>query len=82
MSLRAITTFVVMVAILALGFMISVAVFDPLLSMALGYDLGGMGGIVENIHSVPVKWMVPVGIATFGLWAVFFILRRERQTIR
>jgi len=50
--------------------------------MALGYDLGGNAGTVENIHAVAVKWMVPVGIATFGLWAVFYILRTERQTIR
>lgn len=80
--MKGITTFVVLVAMFSVGLLISVAVMDPLSQIILGYNLGGMGGQVSNIHVAAVKYIVPVGLGTFLLWCVLYILRRERNTIR
>lgn len=79
--MRAITTFLVMVAMLGIGLLISVAVLDPLQGVVTTYDLNGMNTQVSNIHVAAVKWMVPVALFSFLVWAVFTILRRERQQI-
>lgn len=79
--MRAITTFIVLLVVLAVGLLIGVAVLDPLRQLVLTYDLGGMSGQVKDIHVSVVKWMVPAGVFTAVVWAVFTILRRERQQV-
>lgn len=79
--MKGITTFVVLVAMLSIGLLLSVAIFDPLTQIALTYNLGGMSGQVEDIHVTAVKYIVPVALGTFLLWCVFYILRKERQTL-
>lgn len=80
--MRGITTALVMVGLFAITYLIAVAVMDPLSTTILAYDLGGMGGQVEGIHTALVKYMVPVFLGSVLLWAVFWILRKERQTVR
>lgn len=79
--MRAITTFLVMVAMLGVGLLIAVATLDPLAATVTGYDLNGMDTQVGEIHEVLVKYMVPAGMASMVLWAVFRILRTERQNV-
>lgn len=81
MSTRAITTFLVMVAMVPIGVLLAVAIGDPLLGIVTTYDLGGMQGQATQIHTFLVKYM---GIAFIGvalLWAIFRILREERQQV-
>lgn len=81
MSVRAITTFVVMVALTSIGILLAVATLDPLQALVTSYDLAGMEGQVNDIHIVLVKYMGITAIATALLWAVFRILKTERQQI-
>lgn len=80
--MRGITTAIVLVGLFAIAYLVAVAVLDPLSTIALGYDLGGMGGQVEGIHVAVVKYMVPVFLGSVLVWAVFWIMRSERQTVR
>lgn len=77
-----ITTLIVFVAMFAIAFLIAVAVADPLVTTVTGYNLGGMGTQVDAIHVALVKYMVPVALGTMIVWAVIWIMRRERQTVR
>ena len=79
--MKAITTFVVMVAMIGIGLLIAVATLDPLTTTVTAYDLGGMESQVNSIHVALVKYMVVAAIATALLWAVFRILRTERQQL-
>lgn len=79
--MKGITTFVVLVAMFSIGLLLSISVMDPLSQIVLGYNLGGMNSQVEGIHVAAVKYIVPVGLGTFLLWCVLYILRRERQTL-
>lgn len=81
-SLKGITTFLTFVALFAVAYFLAVAIGDPLFATVSGFDLGGFGSQVDGIHETLVKWIVPVGLGTFLLWAVFWILREERQTVR
>jgi hypothetical protein len=81
-SIKGITTFLTFVALFAIMYFVAVAIADPLLPTITAFDLGGMDSQVTGIHEVLVKWIVPVGLGTFLLWTVFFILREERQTVR
>lgn len=80
--MKAITTALTMVAMLAIGLLISVAVLDPLQATVQTYDLGGMGSSVDNIHVTLVKYMVPVSIGSILTWTIFRILFRERQRVQ
>jgi uncharacterized BrkB/YihY/UPF0761 family membrane protein len=80
--MRGLTTALVLFALFGIAYLIVVAVLDPLSSTVLAYNLGGMGSQVENIHIAAVKYTVPVFLGSVVLWAVFWILRRERQTVR
>jgi len=79
--MRGITTFIVLIALLPIGLLIAVPVFDTLTpiatSMAPGYT-----STITNIQAVNVKWVVPIYIASILVWAVFWILRQERQQVR
>lgn len=81
MSTRVVTTFLVMIAMLGIGLLIAVATLDPLQAVATSYDLNGMDSQVNQIHLASVKWIVPVALFSFLSWAVFTILRRERQQL-
>jgi uncharacterized BrkB/YihY/UPF0761 family membrane protein len=79
--MKAITTFLTMVAMLAIGLLLAVAVLDPLQATVQSYDLNGMGSTVDSIHVTLVKYMVLVSIGTTLLWTVFRILFKERQRV-
>lgn len=81
MSIRAITTFLVIVASISIGVLFAVATLDPITAMVTGYDLGGMESQVNSIHVALVKYMGLVAVASALLWAVFRILREERQRV-
>jgi len=81
-SIKAVTTFLTLAALFSIAFFMAVAISDPLLPTVLSYDLGGMGSQVEAIHATIVKWMVVVFLGTITVWALLFILREERQTVR
>lgn len=80
--MRGLTTALVLFGLFGIAYLVVVAVLDPLSAIALGFDLGGMDSQVEGIHVAAVKYMVPVFLGSVTLWAVFWILRRERQTVR
>jgi len=71
----------VMFAMLSVGLLIAVAVLDPLRALVLTYDLGGMNGQVNGIHTALVKYMAPASMVTIIIWAVLRILRDERQQV-
>jgi len=79
--MRAITTLIVMFAMLSIGLLLAVAVLDPLRALVLTYDLGGMNSQVNGIHVVLVKYMAPASMVTIITWAVLRILRDERQQV-
>jgi len=81
-SIKGITTFLFLVAAFIAIWFVAVATLDPLLSVILDFNLGGMGNQVSEIHVAIVKYAVPVFIGAALLWAVFYILREERQTAR
>lgn len=80
--MRGLTTALVLFGLFGIAYLVVVAVMDPLTAIALGYDLGGFSGQVESIHVAAVKYIVPVFLASVIIWSVFWILRRERQTVR
>jgi len=79
--MRGLTTLVVFVALFTVSLLVAIPVFDALLpiatEMAPGYT-----STLENIHAVGVKWIIPIFLATVIVWAVFWILRTERQQVR
>lgn len=82
MALKAVTTFMTMAALFVIAYFIGVAMLDPLLPVVQGFNLGGMGSQADDIHVAVVKYMVPVFLGVIMVWAVLFILREERQTVR
>lgn len=81
MSVKAITTFLVIVATISIGLLYAVATLDPITGMVTSYNLNGMESQVNDIHVTLVKYMVLVAIASAFLWAVFRILASERQQV-
>lgn len=79
--MSAFTKALVLFGTFGITYLIAVAVLDPLTSVVLGYQLGGMSSTVQSIHEAGVKYMVPVFIGTVLSWVVFYILRNERQTM-
>lgn len=79
--MRTIITFLVLIATVGVGLLLAVAVTDPLTATVTAYDLGGMESQVNNIHLALVKYMAIAAIASALIWAVFNILRRERQQL-
>lgn len=78
---RTIATMLVLAALFSIGLLLSVATLDPLSAMVTSYDLGGMESQVLDIHEAAVKWLVPAGLGSLLLWAVFRLLRTERQQV-
>ena len=70
-----------MVAIVPIGLLLAVAISDPLVGVVTTYNLGGMEGQVNQIHIVLVKYMGIAFIGVLLLWAIFRILREERQQV-
>jgi len=79
--MRTIITTLVLIATVGVGLLIAVAVTDPLTATVTTYDLGGMESQVNSIHVTLVKYMAIAGIASALIWAVFNILRTERQQL-
>lgn len=78
--MRGLTTLVVMSSLFVMALLIGVPVLDKLVpivnQMAPGYT-----SQTNAIRAAVVKWSVPVFLFTLVGWAVFWILRQERQTV-
>lgn len=81
-SVRTVSTFMVLAASFLFMWFIATAVMDPFTATMLEFNAGGMDGQIEGIHVALVKYMVPVAIFSFLGWAVYNILSEERQTRR
>lgn len=80
--MRGITTLIVMASLFAMAMLIGVPVFDQLAPLATEMTPDKYNGTIGNIHETGVKWIVVVFIGTIITWAVFWILRQERQEVR
>jgi len=78
--MKGITTFIVMVGMLGLALLVGIPVMDEIAPLAQNMA-PQHADQVSNIHVTVVKWIIPVFIGTMLLWAVFWILRQERQTV-
>jgi hypothetical protein len=77
--MKTLTTMMVLVAAAGVGLLLAVAVGDPLLTTVTAYDLNGLGGQATDIHKTLVQYVPIAAVATAFIWAVFRILRTERQ---
>lgn len=78
--MRGITTFIVAVSLFSIALLYAVATLDPL--AALVVDMApGYASQVNAIRDSMVKWSVPVFVFSMLAWAVFWILREERQEV-
>lgn len=80
--MRGVVTFVVLVGLFSLALVVAVPTMDMIVPVVTSMNTGGMDGTILNIRSAVVKWSVPVFLFTIGTWAVFWILRQERQQVR
>jgi len=78
--MRGITTFIVLMGLLAIGLLVSIPTMDGIAPLA-EQMAPQFSGQISNIHAVTVKWLVPVFFGTIMLWAVFWVLRQERQQV-
>lgn len=81
-SIKIVTTFLTLSALFGIGLFIAIATGDPLIGVVTSFDLGGMNSQATAIHESMVKWIVPVFLGSILMWAVYMILREERQTVR
>jgi len=82
MAVKTVIAVLGLIAGLAVGLFIAVAVMDPLMGALGGVGFGQFGGEADAIHEVVVKWLVPIGAFSAIGWGLFSILRSERQTVR
>jgi len=80
--MRGITTFIVMISLFSIGLIVGVPMLDGIVPVVQGMTPDKYTGTIGNIHAFSVKWSVPIFITTALLWAVFYILRTERQQVR
>jgi len=80
--MRGITTFIVMAGLFSIALVIAVPTLDGIVPIAV--DMAGpqYESQIRNIHAAVVEYGVVVFLFTILVWAVFWILRRERQEVR
>lgn len=78
--MKGITTVIVLVGLLVIGLLVGVPVMDTLAPMVENMT-PQFADQVGLIHAVTVKWLVPIFAGAVILWAVFWILRQERQQV-
>lgn len=79
--MRGITTFIVMVGLFSIALLVAVPTFDTLVPIAV--DIApGYSSDFNAIRDAVVKYSVPVFLFSILTWAVFWILREERQEVR
>lgn len=78
--MKGITTFIVLIGLLAIGLLVGIPVMDSIVPVAEGMA-PGYASQIGSIHAVVVKWLVPLFFGVTLLWAVFWILRQERQQV-
>jgi uncharacterized BrkB/YihY/UPF0761 family membrane protein len=79
--MRGITTFIVLVGLFSISLIIAVPTLDTIVPIVTDITPGS-DPTINKIHAVIVKWSVPVFLFTVLGWAVFWILREERQEVR
>lgn len=79
--MRGIITMLVMAALFVIALLVGVPLLDGILPIATEMAPGYTGQITR-IHVAVVKWTVVVFLGTIMLWAIFWILRSERQQVR
>lgn len=80
--MRAITTLIVSAMLLVIALLISIPVMDQLIPLVTDMTAAKYDSTLSNIHVVLVKWVVPVFLGSATVYAIFWILRDERQTVR
>lgn len=79
--MRGIITMLVLAALFIMALIMGIPIMDQMLPLAT--DMApGYTSQLTGIHAAVVKWTVPVFLGTIILWAVFWILRTERQQVR
>lgn len=79
--MRGIITMLVLGALFVIALLVGVPLLDGILPIAT--DMApGYTSQITGIHEAVVKWTVVVFLGTIMLWAVFWILRTERQQVR
>lgn len=78
--MRGITTFIVAVSLFSIALLYAVATLDPLASLAVEMA-PAYASQINGIRDSMVKWSVPVFVFSMLAWAVFWILREERQEV-
>jgi len=79
--MRGIITMLVMAALFVISLLVGVPLLDGILPIATEMA-PGYAGQITAIHAAVVKWVVVVFLGTIMLWAIFWILRTERQQVR
>ncbi len=82
MAIKEITGALTMMGVFVIMFFVAIAIVDPLYATLSGFSMGGMGSQAEGIHVAIVKYSVPVFLGSVLVTTVFYILNRERQTVR
>lgn len=79
--MRGITTFITLIGLFSITLVVAVPVMDGIIPTVLDVGVGSMESQVLSIRATVVKWSVVVFFGTVILWAVFWILRQERQQV-
>jgi hypothetical protein len=80
--MRGITTFIVMTALLSVALVVAVPAIDGLTPIAIQMSGDQYDPIIKNIQRSVLEYSVVVFLFTTLAWAVFWILRQERQEVR
>jgi len=80
--MRGIIFMLVQAGLFVVALFIAVPVFDTLVPVVNTMTPEKYSGTVNNIHAVTVKWVVVIFAAIMFMYAVLWILRRERQEVR
>jgi len=80
--MRGITTFIVMTALLSIVLVVAVPAIDGLAPIAMQMSGEQYDPIIKNIQRSVLEYTVVVFLFTSLAWAVFWILRQERQEVR
>lgn len=77
--MRGITTFIVLVALFSVSLVIAIPLFDGIAPLVIEMTPDKWDGIINNIWETGVKWIVVMFLGSTFVWAIFWVLRQEKQ---
>lgn len=80
--MRGLTTLIVMAGLFSMSLLVGIPVMDQLAPLVIEMTPEAYDSMINNIWETTVKWIVPISLGTVVIWAVFWILRTERQEVR